>query len=197
MWDLDETSIILTSLLNGMFAGKFNQDSNSLQEIGISMNEIIYTLINTHFFNRELEVSCKQTSKQTGKQTGKQTSKQTGKQTGKQTSKQTGKQTGKQTSKQTGKQTSKQTGKQQQFIVCVSRNVIRYTLKMCQSRTTELTLGMYYYLLNTNYEWEYSGSRLIGRLGSRHSVPFIRLSRLRGFHCIIYNYENTNTYGVQ
>ena len=57
MWDLDETSIILISLLNGMFAGKFNQDSGSLQEIGLSMNEIIYTLINTHFFNRELEVS--------------------------------------------------------------------------------------------------------------------------------------------
>ena len=25
---------------------------------------------------------------------------------------------------------------------------------------------------------KYSGSRLIGRLGSRHSVPFIRFSRL-------------------
>ena len=56
MWDLDETSIVLISLLNGMFAGKFNHESSSLQEIGMSMNAIIYTLINTHFFNRELEV---------------------------------------------------------------------------------------------------------------------------------------------
>ncbi|KAI6660288.1 hypothetical protein LOD99_13877 [Oopsacas minuta] len=55
VWDLDETSIILMSLLNGMFAGKFNHDSDTLQEIGLSMSDIIYNLINTHFFHTELE----------------------------------------------------------------------------------------------------------------------------------------------
>ena len=45
------------SLLNGTFAGKFSHDSTSLQEIGVAMKEIIYTLVDTHFFNRELEVS--------------------------------------------------------------------------------------------------------------------------------------------
>ena len=62
MWDLDETTIILMSLLNGAYAGKFSHDSSSLQEIGLSMKEIIYTLVDTHFFNRELEVSTCATS---------------------------------------------------------------------------------------------------------------------------------------
>ena len=33
-------------------------------------------------------------------------------------------------------------------------------------------------VLETNPYLIYSGSRLIGRLGSRHSVPFIRFSRI-------------------
>lgn len=55
VWDLDETSIILLSLLNGVYAGKFRQDSAALSDIGFQMNEIIFNLVNSHFFQAQLE----------------------------------------------------------------------------------------------------------------------------------------------
>ena len=45
--------------------------------------------------------------------------------------------------------------------------------------------GMYLFIVT-----QYRGSRLIGRLGSRHSVPFIRFSRLTEYPDDTFNTKN-------
>ncbi|XP_077497402.1 eya transcriptional coactivator and phosphatase 2 isoform X2 [Amblyomma americanum] len=55
IWDLDETIIIFHSLLTGTFAGRYGKDTPSSVQYGLSMEEMIFNLADSHFFFNDLE----------------------------------------------------------------------------------------------------------------------------------------------
>ncbi|CAB4012208.1 eyes absent homolog 2-like isoform X1 [Paramuricea clavata] len=55
IWDLDETIILFHSLLTGSYAGKFGKDAPSTVSIGLRMEEMIFSLSDTHLFFHDLE----------------------------------------------------------------------------------------------------------------------------------------------
>ncbi|XP_052328734.1 eyes absent homolog 3-like isoform X2 [Oncorhynchus keta] len=55
LWDLDETIIIFHSLLTGSFSQKFGKDSDTVLNLGLQMEELIFDLADTHLFFNDLE----------------------------------------------------------------------------------------------------------------------------------------------
>ncbi|XP_014034156.2 eyes absent homolog 3 isoform X2 [Salmo salar] len=55
LWDLDETIIIFHSLLTGSFSQKFGKDSDTVLNLGLQMEELIFELADTHLFFNDLE----------------------------------------------------------------------------------------------------------------------------------------------
>ncbi|CAG7723636.1 unnamed protein product [Allacma fusca] len=55
IWDLDETIIIFHSLLTGTYAQRYRKDGQKSVSLGITMEELIYNLADTHFFFNDLE----------------------------------------------------------------------------------------------------------------------------------------------
>lgn len=55
IWDLDETIIIFHSLLTGSFAGRYGKDAPLSVQYGLSMEEMIFNLADSHFFFNDLE----------------------------------------------------------------------------------------------------------------------------------------------
>nr|XP_006202518.2 eyes absent homolog 2 isoform X1 [Vicugna pacos] len=55
VWDLDETIIIFHSLLTGTFASRYGKDTTTSVRIGLMMEEMIFSLADTHLFFNDLE----------------------------------------------------------------------------------------------------------------------------------------------
>ncbi|XP_032523793.1 eyes absent homolog 2 isoform X3 [Danaus plexippus] len=55
IWDLDETIIIFHSLLTGTYATKYNKDTQQIVQLGYRMEEMIFSLADTHFFFNDVE----------------------------------------------------------------------------------------------------------------------------------------------
>ncbi|VVC86413.1 unnamed protein product [Leptidea sinapis] len=55
VWDLDETIIIFHSLLTGTYATKYNKDTQHIIQLGFRMEEMIFSLADTHFFFNDVE----------------------------------------------------------------------------------------------------------------------------------------------
>ncbi|CAG9131492.1 unnamed protein product [Plutella xylostella] len=55
VWDLDETIIIFHSLLTGTYATKYNKDTHQIVQLGFRMEEMIFSLSDTHFFFNDVE----------------------------------------------------------------------------------------------------------------------------------------------
>ncbi|KFV63651.1 Eyes absent 3, partial [Dryobates pubescens] len=55
LWDLDETIIIFHSLLTGSYAQKYGKDPTLVIGSGLSMEEMIFELADTHLFFNDLE----------------------------------------------------------------------------------------------------------------------------------------------
>jgi eyes absent family protein 1 len=57
IWDLDETIIIFHSLLTGTYAAKYQKDAQSVVQLGLKMEEMVFNLADAHFFFNDIEVS--------------------------------------------------------------------------------------------------------------------------------------------
>ncbi|ELV12551.1 Eyes absent like protein 3 [Tupaia chinensis] len=57
LWDLDETIIIFHSLLTGSYAQKYGKDPTVVIGSGLTMEEMIFEVADTHLFFNDLEVS--------------------------------------------------------------------------------------------------------------------------------------------
>lgn len=57
IWDLDETIVVLQSLVSGQFATTYNKDPTILAQLAYRMEEIVFYLADTHFFFNDIEVS--------------------------------------------------------------------------------------------------------------------------------------------
>lgn len=55
IWDLDETIIIFHSLLTGGYATKFQKDAQNVVQLGLKMEELVFSLADTHFFFNDIE----------------------------------------------------------------------------------------------------------------------------------------------
>lgn len=55
IWDLDETIIIFHSLLTGTYATKYSKDTQQIVQLGFRMEEMIFSLADTHFFFNDVE----------------------------------------------------------------------------------------------------------------------------------------------
>ncbi|TGZ51475.1 hypothetical protein DBV15_02232 [Temnothorax longispinosus] len=55
IWDLDETIVVFHSLLTGQYATKYRKDTNLLAQVAYRMEEMIFTLADTHFFFNDVE----------------------------------------------------------------------------------------------------------------------------------------------
>ncbi|CAF3359555.1 unnamed protein product [Rotaria socialis] len=55
IWDLDETIIILHSLLTGSYAQHYQKDPQIAMNFGLRMEELIFKLADTHLFFNDLE----------------------------------------------------------------------------------------------------------------------------------------------
>ncbi|XP_059485291.1 eyes absent homolog 2-like isoform X2 [Neocloeon triangulifer] len=56
IWDLDETIIIFHSLLTGSFATRYGkQDTNGVVQLGFRMEEMVFSLADTHLFFNDVE----------------------------------------------------------------------------------------------------------------------------------------------
>lgn len=55
MWDLDENIIIFQFLLTGSFSQKFGKDFDTVVNLGLQMEEVIFDLADTHLFFNDLE----------------------------------------------------------------------------------------------------------------------------------------------
>uniref|UniRef100_A0A8D8ZI49 Eyes absent homolog n=2 Tax=Cacopsylla melanoneura TaxID=428564 RepID=A0A8D8ZI49_9HEMI len=55
IWDLDETIIIFHSLLTGSFAARYSKDVQNVVQLGYRMEELIFSLADTHFFFNDVE----------------------------------------------------------------------------------------------------------------------------------------------
>lgn len=55
IWDLDETIIIFHTLLTGTFANRFTKDSALAASLGYRMEELIFTMADSHFFFNDVE----------------------------------------------------------------------------------------------------------------------------------------------
>ncbi|XP_060639949.2 eyes absent homolog 3 isoform X1 [Anolis sagrei] len=55
LWDLDETIIIFHSLLTGAYAQKYGKDPNQVIGSGLTMEEMIFEVADTHLFFNDLE----------------------------------------------------------------------------------------------------------------------------------------------
>ncbi|KAI5695385.1 hypothetical protein M8J75_015746 [Diaphorina citri] len=55
IWDLDETIIIFHSLLTGSFASRYSKDVQSVVQLGYRMEELIFSLADTHLFFNDVE----------------------------------------------------------------------------------------------------------------------------------------------
>jgi len=55
IWDLDETIIILHSLLTGSYAQHYQKDPQTAMNLGLRMEETIFNLADTHLFFNDLE----------------------------------------------------------------------------------------------------------------------------------------------
>ncbi|CAF1297621.1 unnamed protein product [Rotaria sordida] len=55
IWDLDETIIILHSLLTGSYAQHYQKDPQAAMNLGLRMEEIIFNLADTNLFFNDLE----------------------------------------------------------------------------------------------------------------------------------------------
>ncbi|XP_049879937.1 eyes absent homolog 2 isoform X2 [Pectinophora gossypiella] len=55
IWDLDETIIIFHSLLTGTYATKYNKDTQQILQLGFRMEEMVFSLSDTHFFYNDVE----------------------------------------------------------------------------------------------------------------------------------------------
>ncbi len=55
IWDLDETIIILHTLLTGSYAQHYQKDPQTIMNLGVRMEKIIYDLADTHLFYNDLE----------------------------------------------------------------------------------------------------------------------------------------------
>ncbi|XP_015786175.1 eyes absent homolog 1 isoform X1 [Tetranychus urticae] len=54
IWDLDETLIIFTSLLNGTFASKTGKDGEALTQLGLLIDAMMLNMADLHFFANDL-----------------------------------------------------------------------------------------------------------------------------------------------
>ncbi|KAL7981217.1 hypothetical protein Chor_005451 [Crotalus horridus] len=57
LWDLDETIIIFHSLLTGSYAQKYGKDPSLVVGFGLTMEEMIFEVADTHLFFNDLERS--------------------------------------------------------------------------------------------------------------------------------------------
>ncbi|XP_053394708.1 eyes absent homolog 1-like isoform X2 [Mercenaria mercenaria] len=55
IWDLDETIIIFHSLLTGSYAQRYGKDPQASVQLGLRMEEMIFSLADTHLFFNDLE----------------------------------------------------------------------------------------------------------------------------------------------
>ncbi|CAF3344723.1 unnamed protein product [Rotaria sp. Silwood1] len=55
VWDLDETIIILHSLLTGTYAQRYQKDAQTAMSLGLRIEEIIFNLADAHLFFNDLE----------------------------------------------------------------------------------------------------------------------------------------------
>ncbi|XP_058051790.1 eyes absent homolog 3 isoform X5 [Ahaetulla prasina] len=55
LWDLDETIIIFHSLLTGSYAQKYGKDPSLVVGFGLTMEEMIFEVADTHLFFNDLE----------------------------------------------------------------------------------------------------------------------------------------------
>lgn len=55
VWDLDETIIILHSLLTGTYAQRYQKDAQAAMALGYRIEEIIFNLADAHLFFNDLE----------------------------------------------------------------------------------------------------------------------------------------------
>ncbi len=55
IWDLDETIIILNTLLTGSYAQHYQKDPQTTMNLGLRMDDIIFNLADTHLFFNDLE----------------------------------------------------------------------------------------------------------------------------------------------
>ncbi|CAF3855248.1 unnamed protein product, partial [Rotaria sordida] len=55
IWDLDETIIILHSLLTGTYAQRYQKDAQTAMSLGLRIEEIIFNLADAHLFFNDLE----------------------------------------------------------------------------------------------------------------------------------------------
>jgi eyes absent family protein 1 len=55
IWDLDETIIIFHSLLTGTYAAKYQKDAQSVVQLGLKMEEMVFNLADAHFFFNDIE----------------------------------------------------------------------------------------------------------------------------------------------
>jgi EYA(Eyes Absent) family protein len=55
IWDLDETIVILHSLLTGSYAQHYQKDPQIAMNLGLRMEQMIYNLADTHLFFNDLE----------------------------------------------------------------------------------------------------------------------------------------------
>lgn len=55
IWDLDETIIIFHSLLTGSYAQRYGKDPQASINLGLRMEEMIFSLADTHLFFNDLE----------------------------------------------------------------------------------------------------------------------------------------------
>ncbi|XP_052775142.1 eyes absent homolog 1-like isoform X4 [Mya arenaria] len=55
IWDLDETIIIFHSLLTGSYAQRYGKDPQASVQLGLRMEELIFSLADTHLFFNDLE----------------------------------------------------------------------------------------------------------------------------------------------
>jgi hypothetical protein len=59
IWDLDETIVVFHSLITGQFATKHGKDPTRLAQVAYRMEEMIFSLADTHFFFNDIEVTEK------------------------------------------------------------------------------------------------------------------------------------------
>ena len=57
IWDLDETIVVFHTLLTGIYANNHGKDTLLVQQVAVSMEEMIFNLADTHLFFNDLEVS--------------------------------------------------------------------------------------------------------------------------------------------
>ncbi|CRK87447.1 CLUMA_CG001248, isoform A [Clunio marinus] len=55
IWDLDETIIIFHTLLTGNYALRYNKDQTFASQLAYRMEELIFTMADTHFFFNDIE----------------------------------------------------------------------------------------------------------------------------------------------